>query len=216
LKKRVREYDGESVKISYDPVRCIHVAECIRRLPGVFEKDRRPWVEANAASADEVAAMIPHCPTGALHFERLDGGTGEPSPAENTVTLEPDGPLYVAGRVTVKNAAGDVLYEDSRIALCRCGASAHKPVCDGRHGQLPFEDDGTLRTGLSASESEATSLEITVTQNGPLLVQGPFKLVDASGGATTSLAQAKLCRCGASANRPFCDGSHVAAGFEAE
>jgi len=56
-----------------------------------------------------------------------------------------------------------------------------------------------------------TEVKITVKENGPLLVEGPVRLVDAAGNeyprdsAKPGLA---LCRCGASAKPPFCDGSH--------
>ena len=61
--------------------------------------------------------------------------------------------------------------------------------------------------------------EVTVRlrDNGPLLVEGPIKLVDAEGQAFTvdsSKPAIALCRCGASENKPFCDGSHKGCGFE--
>ena len=63
-----------------------------------------------------------------------------------------------------------------------------------------------------------TDVTIRIRDNGPLLVEGPFKLVDAEGNEY-SLDASKpayaLCRCGASANRPFCDGAHKTCGFNA-
>lgn len=60
---------------------------------------------------------------------------------------------------------------------------------------------------------------IRIRDNGPLLVEGPFKLVDAEGNplplATEKPAFA-LCRCGQSANKPFCDGSHKACAFDSQ
>lgn len=60
---------------------------------------------------------------------------------------------------------------------------------------------------------------IKVRDNGPLLVEGPFRLVDPEGGEF-KLDPAKpayaLCRCGQSANLPFCDGSHNKAGFDSQ
>lgn len=56
---------------------------------------------------------------------------------------------------------------------------------------------------------------ITVNDNGPLRIEGEMKLVDASG-ATWDLGgrvKISLCRCGQSANKPFCDGSHKKTGF---
>jgi CDGSH-type Zn-finger protein len=60
--------------------------------------------------------------------------------------------------------------------------------------------------------------EITVRENGPYLIRGPFRLVDADG-AEYELPADKpavaLCRCGGSTNKPFCDGTHSRAGFAA-
>jgi CDGSH-type Zn-finger protein len=59
---------------------------------------------------------------------------------------------------------------------------------------------------------------IKVCPNGPFLVEGEAKLVDLQGNAfpvATDKPAIALCRCGHSANRPFCDGAHKAAGFEA-
>jgi CDGSH iron-sulfur domain-containing protein 3 len=60
---------------------------------------------------------------------------------------------------------------------------------------------------------------IKVLANGPLLVEGEIKLVDSKGGEfplSSDKPAVALCRCGHSANRPFCNGAHKAAGFEAD
>ena len=62
------------------------------------------------------------------------------------------------------------------------------------------------------------STRITVRNNGPLRVEGDFEIVDGQG-QTFGLAGRTgigLCRCGHSASKPFCDGSHKAAGFQDE
>ena len=61
-------------------------------------------------------------------------------------------------------------------------------------------------------------VEIKVRENGPLLVTGDdVTLLDKNGKAyATAGPSVALCRCGASANKPFCDGSHNAAGFAAD
>jgi len=58
---------------------------------------------------------------------------------------------------------------------------------------------------------------ITVTENGPLSVKGPFRLLDADGNQydVGPRKRVALCRCGASTNKPFCDGTHSRIGFEA-
>ena len=59
-------------------------------------------------------------------------------------------------------------------------------------------------------------VKIRMRPNGPLVVEGPFELVD-SRGQSFQIAADKpaiaLCRCGHSAKRPFCDGSHKTCGF---
>jgi CDGSH-type Zn-finger protein len=58
---------------------------------------------------------------------------------------------------------------------------------------------------------------IKVRDNGPLLVEGPFTLVDVEGKQLTLPANKPaiaLCRCGHSQNKPFCDGAHKANNFE--
>ena len=58
---------------------------------------------------------------------------------------------------------------------------------------------------------------ITALENGPYLVSGAARVSDPDGGAwdTEGRATFALCRCGASRNKPFCDGTHSAIGFAA-
>lgn len=56
--------------------------------------------------------------------------------------------------------------------------------------------------------------KITLLKNGPLMVEGNFEIVDAEGNKVESKQRAALCRCGASNNKPFCDGSHNKIRFE--
>jgi uncharacterized Fe-S cluster protein YjdI len=68
-----REYASDTIKVEWYARRCIHSAACIRALPQVFDPQRRPWVDVDAATADAVADAVMKCPTGALQFVRLDG-----------------------------------------------------------------------------------------------------------------------------------------------
>ena len=62
-----------------------------------------------------------------------------------------------------------------------------------------------------------SDVKIIVRRNGPYLVQGPVTLIDADGNQydLTGKQQFSLCRCGASVNKPFCDGTHSRIGFQA-
>ena len=71
------DYPNDAIEVHWEPKLCIHVRNCVRGLPHVFDAERRPWIDVDAADADAIAATILTCPTGALHFRRLDGGTQE-------------------------------------------------------------------------------------------------------------------------------------------
>jgi hypothetical protein len=103
----------------------------------VFDRDAKPWIRPNAASVDAVAALVARCPTGALHAERLDGDPLE-TPPEPDVCVIPNGPLYIRGQVEVRTLAGALVRADTRMALCRCGASGNKPFCDNSHRAVGF------------------------------------------------------------------------------
>jgi hypothetical protein len=114
---------------------------CIRALPHVFDPRRRPWVDIDAANADAIADAVLKCPTGALHYERTDGGPAEPVSQEVTVVAVKDGPYLITGPVQIKSIDGDIIREDSRVALCRCGQSKHLPFCDNTHRAIGFKSD---------------------------------------------------------------------------
>lgn len=62
-----------------------------------------------------------------------------------------------------------------------------------------------------------SDVKISIRDNGPLLVEGSFQLVDGEGNAlplATDKPAFALCRCGVSENKPFCDGKHKECGFE--
>jgi CDGSH-type Zn-finger protein len=61
-----------------------------------------------------------------------------------TVTICPDGPLLVRGPALLRTADGtSVEHDRSVIALCRCGRSRLKPLCDGSHRLSRFRDPAT-------------------------------------------------------------------------
>jgi CDGSH-type Zn-finger protein len=71
---------------------------------------------------------------------------------------------------------------------------------------------GTPR-GMEPNESDVT---ITPYEDGPLIVRGPFRLVDQDGNEIEARRRTvALCRCGRSRIRPFCDGTHKLTGFAA-
>lgn len=214
-----KRYTGERVHVTFDGPRCIHAAECVRGLPAVFDRNRRPWILPDGAPAEELIAVIERCPSGALHYERVEGGSAEEPDTRNSIEVRADGPYYVRGRLRVVTADGTLMIDDTRLALCRCGQSQHKPFCDNAHLAAAFHDPGNVRPNDGAATLEQSELLIKTRINGPLKIEGNFALIGADGTGGDAVYrgdEAALCRCGGSANKPFCDGSHKHNGFQAE
>ena len=136
-----RVYANDDIEVHWEPKLCIHTQSCVNRLGQVFDAKRRPWIDVDAADPEAIAATVLTCPTGALHFRRLDGGPQEEPQQETTVEPLPKGPLLVRGRLRIVDGDGRLIREDTRLALCRCGASANKPFCDGSHRRIGFTDE---------------------------------------------------------------------------
>jgi len=211
---KLHRYAGAGVTVTYDARRCIHAAECVHGLPQVFDPKVKPWIQPGTTDADRLAAVIHRCPSGALKLERDDGAT-EPVPQTNTATLTRDGPTYLHGDFAFVDADGGVTSADTRIALCRCGASQNKPFCDGSHRERDFRHEGALAAAESAPlPSPGGRVTIRARPNGPLMLTGSLTVVGTNGRAAHS-ETTFLCRCGQSANKPYCDGTHKRIGFTA-
>ena len=213
---RVHASKAPGITVTWSRRRCIHAADCVMNLPTVFEPGRRPWVDATQASADAVARVVQRCPTGSLHFERSDGGAPEPVPAVNTVLVSRNGPTYLKGDLEMVDERGDVRLVDTRMALCRCGLSANKPHCDNAHRDAGFREQGRLSEPERVEDpgSEATKLRVILRENGPIELSGPFGISSADRQTTIAGTRTKLCRCGQSGAKPFCDGTHKRVGFK--
>lgn len=138
-------YTGRDVDVAFDADVCIHAAECVRLLPGVFDTSRRPWVLPDGASAADVRATVMQCPSGALEVVEHAPPAPAPTPAIETATnatasvtieVSATGPLRVRGRVRIVDAQGALLRETDKVSFCSCGHSATRPFCDGSHKTL--------------------------------------------------------------------------------
>jgi hypothetical protein len=71
---------------------------------------------------------------------------------------------------------------------------------------------GALRFYMNNEDdktSESLETKVEVLENGPLLVYGTLKVTHKDGSEETKNKTTAFCRCGASQNKPFCDGAHV-------
>ncbi|MDZ4673200.1 MAG: (4Fe-4S)-binding protein [Gemmatimonadota bacterium] len=80
MPQRLQVYETPEIAVTFDPAKCKHTGICLRGLSAVFDVRRKRWVRPEAASAEEVAAQVARCPSGALQaygpgeFEREEEG----------------------------------------------------------------------------------------------------------------------------------------------
>lgn len=203
-----KKYEGEEITVFFDMKRCIHARNCFLKLPRVFDPAQRPWVQPDNAPVEEITAMIRTCPSGALTFKK-ENNTAENAPLINRIAVLENGPVALAGDITVEGAE-----PETRVTLCRCGLSKNKPYCDYSHVEAKFEATGEPRPQTPPQTDETGGpVQANRIADGPLKIEGNVEVTTGTGGSIASMPQAFLCRCGASKNKPFCDGSHKDAGF---
>lgn len=132
--ERTKSYGSGDAVLEDDRSICAHAGFCGTKLTNAWKLSARE--DLGAGERSQLVAMAAHCPSGALTL-RLAGDDVEP-PMPTEIALMPDGPLLVTGGVTVERSDGTVLELRNRVALCRCGASSNKPLCDGSHAEVGF------------------------------------------------------------------------------
>ncbi len=202
---------GRDIDLSFDGVRCIHARFCVLGAPTVFKANTPgEWIFPDTMETEALVRVAQNCPSGAITYARKDGGLAEAPPPVNLIRLRENGPYAFHGPLTIDGV--DIGY---RATLCRCGASKNKPFCDGSHKELPFTATGEPDT----RESEPLAVRdgpvaIAPQQDGPLQVSGNLEIVSGTGRTVDRVTRARLCRCGGSRNKPFCDNTHLRIGFK--
>jgi CDGSH-type Zn-finger protein len=128
----------------------------------------------------------------------------------NVVRVRENGPLALRADVAIAGARA------IRVTLCRCGASKNKPYCDGSHTAAGFAATGEPPTRHSEPlEQRNGPLSVNPIANGPLEIAGNLEICSGTGRTVDRTRKTYLCRCGASGNKPYCDGTHKKVGFQA-
>lgn len=207
-------YAGNEVDVEWDGRLCIHIGECGRAKGDLFISGRKPWCIPDVVSPKEVADVVERCPTGALSYHFKDAGVTEQPEKINTVTVTYNGPYFFRGDLHIEETSEHSPGLAFRAALCRCGQSKTKPFCDNSHEHVEFKDYGAVGEAGEPLARQGGVLKIKPSKNGPLIVTGNVTIKSSSGRKAWVGTKVVLCRCGASDNKPFCDGSHSKVGFE--
>lgn len=211
MSDKIHKYQGKQIVISFDAAKCIHSRNCVLRNPKVFVPNASgDWIHPDAATPEEIAALAHACPSGAITYELLDGSGQERAPLVNVVKVRENGPLAFHADMLIEGHG--TFY---RATLCRCGASQTKPFCDGSHSRVNFIATGEPVSADSEALTErAGKLTVVPVTDGPLQLEGNLEICSGTGRTLNRTSKTWLCRCGASENKPYCDGTHRKIGFK--
>ena len=136
---KITSYDGKEITIHNNVMLCSVAGYCHRELESVFNIARKPWIDPDEDTLEQIRAAIEKCPSGALSYA-IKGQAQPVADREPTITIEKNGPLRVTGGIELKDANWGQGASREHYTLCRCGASKNKPFCDGSHAQVGFDD----------------------------------------------------------------------------
>jgi CDGSH-type Zn-finger protein/uncharacterized Fe-S cluster protein YjdI len=207
---------GETGTIYFQAKRCIHSRHCVLEEPEVFQANREgEWIFPDKATPERLARVAQNCVSGAIRYERRDGGQNETAPPVNLIRMRENGPLSLRADIKIISADG-AARDELRATLCRCGQSKNKPFCDQSHIAAGFSASGEALTRPSPElEWRDGPLVVTPLRDGPLDIRGAAEICTGTGRTIDRTPAVRMCRCGHSGDKPFCDGSHRAAGFTA-
>ena len=213
--------EGDDVRLYFDAKRCIHARYCVSGAPKTFVGNvDGDWLYPDRTETGHLVHVAKQCPSGAIQYDAKDGGPEERAPDVNTVRVWENGPLALHAEIEM-----DGEPDGFRRVLCRCGLSGSKPYCDGSHNGSDEPDapvDAFVATGepptgdMTMLAERGGRLKISPQLNGPLMVTGNLEVMAGTGRGVARVESCRLCRCGHSGNKPFCDGSHAAVGFKSE
>lgn len=208
---------GTGGTIHFDARRCVHSRHCVLEEPDAFKANRDgDWIFPDMSTPERLGRVARRCVSGAIRYERHDGADPETAPPVNLVRMRENGPLALNAAIRIVPAEG-AIDEELRATLCRCGQSKNKPFCDQSHIAAGFLASGEATTRPSKELGQRDGpLVVTPLRDGPLDLRGAAEVVTGTGRTVDRTAGVRLCRCGQSRDKPFCDGSHRAAGFKAE
>jgi CDGSH-type Zn-finger protein/uncharacterized Fe-S cluster protein YjdI len=206
----VETVEGRAMTLMFEARRCIHSRFCVTGAPTVFLANvQGPWLHPDTLDVERLAAIAQECPSGAIRYRRKDGRPDETAPPVNLAAVREAGPYALRGPLRLDGA--DIGF---RATLCRCGASKNKPYCDGSHHEVGFSASGEP----AASQTEMLPvrdgvLAVDPQPDGPLQIRGNLEIITGTGRVVARVTATRLCRCGGSATKPFCDGTHARIGF---
>ncbi len=129
---RAKDYPGKDITIHFSLRVCSHAGVCYMKLPSVFDRGKKPWINPDGATVQEIIDIIHRCPSGALSYSVAKDTTVCRKRPPKIVIIE-NGPFNVQGGILIRDEAATEPYNPERYCLCRCNKTKNAPFCDGNH-----------------------------------------------------------------------------------
>jgi CDGSH-type Zn-finger protein len=142
---RREQYAAAGVTIHDNRGLCAHAGRCTDGLPDVFRLREEPFIDAEGAGPEDIAATIQQCPSGALSYS-VSGVEHAVRGGDEVVGFVPGGPYIVRGGAELEGADLPEGATPDHFALCRCGESTNKPFCSGAHWHVEFDEDAAPKS----------------------------------------------------------------------
>lgn len=65
-----KDYQSEDLIVYWEPDLCTQSTICVKTSPDVFDPKRRPWIDLDQGTTEEIIKTVEACPSGALKYER--------------------------------------------------------------------------------------------------------------------------------------------------
>jgi len=135
IDRNPQTYHGTGLVVEDDRSLCIHAGFCGNQATNVW---RLVSKSSDTQIRAQIISMIERCPSGALTYSLEPNGENIEPDLPVEIAITPDGALWVSGNVPIEWADGNPLETRNRVALCRCGSSKNRPLCDGTHNEVGF------------------------------------------------------------------------------
>ncbi|MDX2046151.1 MAG: (4Fe-4S)-binding protein [Chitinophagaceae bacterium] len=150
MSQKTFKYTNGEVTVLWKPEVCIHSAVCIKGLPGVFNVQRKPWIDMSLSDTKGIVEQVRKCPSGALSYVMNEQPNNEGPQATTEkiiagqaniieIQVSENGPYLIKTECLIQHSDGREEKKSGTVALCRCGSSQNKPYCDGSHKKTGFE-----------------------------------------------------------------------------
>ena len=147
--KETFKYTNGEVTVVWKPKLCIHSTVCWKGLVEVFDPREKPWIKMDGAGTEKIIEQVRKCPSRALSYS-INAENNPPSQNAGKVIAEAvhitkievtaNGPYLVRTECLIVHSDGREEIKTGAVTLCRCGASANKPYCDGSHKKIGFKE----------------------------------------------------------------------------